>query len=173
MRILFMLLILCVGCNAQQKQLQSRVHHKDFLKLVKNACVTKNDMDDMHFCFKNGTYQEKGVDEQGQPYHIEVNLLSPIVFTYFKPDTLEYAIAPMVYDGGGNGLIYQLLLFVHENNSALQIGYASILEDGHLDSIRVSQDTVMVDMTNVSSTEDGRETISYVFRQNILSPINK
>ena len=173
MRILFTLLILCAGCTAQQKQLQPRVHHKDFLKFVKNACVTKNDMDDMHFCFKNGIYQEKGVDEEGQPYHIEINLLSPIVFAYFKTDTLEYAIAPMVYDGGGNGVIYLLLLFVYKNNSALQLGYANILEDGHLDSVRVNQDTVMVDMSNTPSTEDGKETISYVFRQNVLSPTKK
>ena len=171
MRILFMLLILFMGCSGQPKQIHPRVHHKDFPKLVKNACVTKNSMDNMHFCFKNGVYDE--TDPENPDGHIVITLLHQIAFTYFPDDTLEYAIAPISYDGGGMGVFDLLLLFAHEKNTALQISYADILDNSSIDSIRVNQDTVMVDVTSHASENEEEKTLMYIFRDNKLSLIEK
>jgi hypothetical protein len=145
MRILFTLLILYMGSSAQPKQFQSNVHHKDFLKLVKNACITMNAMDDMKFCFKNGKYIEKV--EEGSP--IEIKMLEPIIFVHFNTDTSEYAIAPMSYYGGGNsnGMFYLLLVFAYRSNNAIQVSYGDILKDGSIDDIRVSSDSIFVNLS--------------------------
>jgi hypothetical protein len=166
-----MLLILFMGCSGQPKQIHPRVHHKDFPKLVKNACVTKNSMDNMHFCFKNGVYDE--TDPESRNGHIVITLLQPIAFAYFPDDTLEYAIAPISFDGGGMGVFYLILLFAHEKNNALQISYADVLDNSSIDSIRVSQDTVLVDITNHTSENEEGKTLMYIFHDSKLSPIEK
>ena len=157
-----MLIIVCEGSYSQEKKIKSPEHHKEFLRLVKNACVTKNSMDYMHFCFKNGYYKVKA--EDGDVGYTEINIVEPIVYTYFDSDTLEYAIVPMSF----NGSFYLILLFAYENGKAVQIDWADVSDSsghGRFESIRVDGHTVLVDVddsphvTNKYSFENNKLTV--------------
>jgi hypothetical protein len=128
------------------------VQQRAFLKLIKNACVTIHDWDDMRFCFKNGWYKEKnpeGTLSDGTILRTykESKFLDPLIFTQYGSDSLEYALVPIGYSGGGSGYFYFILLFVYKNGCALQLDSRSIMDStGHgvYETTKIKGDTVFV-----------------------------
>jgi hypothetical protein len=152
--------LLCTLCNSQAKTSICNKSQEAFLALIKNACVTIYSWDNLPICFENGVHKE------GSAYG---NILEPIIIAHFNSDSSEYAIAPMSYCGGGSGLFYFILLFVHVHNHAVQLACADVLEDGTMDAVRIKGNIIMVDMKHADSTA----TAKYLFRGNNLVDLKK
>jgi hypothetical protein len=149
------LVIFCELCSSQVRINEVSRRNKEFIKLIQNACITIYSWDDMHFCFKNGKYNN-GEDD--------AFLTDPeyFVITRFSSDTLDYGIVPMV-EGGRFPFI---LLFVYKNKRAVQLACADIIDStGHsrFESVRVAGDTVFVEVDDYPHVTD-----RFLFRDNKL-----
>ena len=151
---------MCTFCNSKAKDHNSTESRKVFLRLINNSCVTIYSWDNLPLCFENGVHKEGSASGK---------ILKPIIVSRFNSDSLEYAIAPMSYCGGGSGVFYFILLFARIHNHAVQLACADVLEDGILDSIRIDHNTIFVDLKHGDSIVIAK----YLFRGNNLIDLKK
>jgi hypothetical protein len=155
--------LLSISIFSQVKSAYTRDIHQHLRKLIKNACVTKDAMDNMYFCFKDGKY----IDGP-----IEIILLEPIISTHFNSNSSEYVIAPMSYYGGGNGkgsVFYLLLVFIYHNNEIKQVAWGDILMDGVPKGIKINNDTIIVDLSYGDTINSER----FLYHKNHLSNLDE
>lgn len=72
---------------------------KVFIDSIKNALITMNAMNVMHFRLRNGEFRS---DSTSLDFGV-AELLTPIIFAHLDADGEELAIAPMAINGGGSG----------------------------------------------------------------------
>jgi len=173
---IIIIILFSSDCYSQSKNIIVSRNQKDFLKSLKNSCVTIFNMDDMKLCYKNGHYVENNTDDTVRINGVLVctvsrsRFLNPIISTNFQSDSLEYGVAPMVWSGGGSGQFYYILIFQNNNGKALYLTSEPVRDStGHgiFKTIKVKEDTVLVYVNDVHPLVN-----KLLFRDNKLIRLN-
>lgn len=110
---------------------------------------------------RNGEY----VEHTSSPWRFELKLLSPIVLARLGSHNAEYAIVPMVLNGGGSGWFYSINVFRNRHGTADQVVFADLGDRIGIDSIYVARDTISVDVITQGPHDAMADpTMPYTFR---------
>ena len=134
--------------------------HRHYQLLVRNALITKNTADDRHFQLRNGKYHKS---------YFTLEVLDPIEFAYLNSDSIEYAIVPMVLNGGGTGDFYSINIFAKQNDTAHQITFTEIGDRIQIDSIRINRNNISVFIIEREGTSNA---LHFLFRNDSLVTVN-
>jgi len=127
-------------------------------------------MDDKYFCFKNGNYRGPDRIDNGWNHPEHSEMLDSIVVIQSNSGFSEYAIVPIVFNGGGSGYLYYFLLFGIMDTCITQLDYDGIRDStlyGRFKSMRASGDTVLVEVD-----DEPHITNKFLIRGNKLIYLN-
>jgi hypothetical protein len=158
--VLITLLVFCISASSQITKARQNSRHSLYKTLVRNALITKNTADNRHFQLRNGKYHK---------HYFTLELFDPIIFAYLNSDSIEYAIAPIELNGGGNGEDCSINVFVRHRDKAQQIAYADLDDRIQLDSIKISQNIISVYIVEREGTP---KVLRFVFRNDSLVTVN-